>query len=184
MAKSRRTRQSLLKQLSRKQLLLAGVFIILLGGGVFAYSLLKNNSPKQPNITDEVNGQGDDINYSPPTEEEKAETERHKKSLSTNSSDSTPQSSTDKKQVTPIITYASLSEVRAYVPGIFEDGGTCTVKATMGNQVRPYSSIGFSDVNKTSCAPIKMSLANGSWSVVVSYNSSTAQGKSAAREVN
>lgn len=155
------------------------LLLLLIGGGSYI-GLKDDNAPKNDaNQTAEE----DYINLDPPTEEEKTETEENKKSISEDSP-APPASNNGKKQVTPVITSADRSEVRAYVTGIFEDGGTCTATATKGAQVKTATSSGFADFNKTTCAPITISLPDGGWSIVVSYSSSTAEGKSQPYEVD
>lgn len=121
---------------------------------------------------------GKPVNLSPPTEQEKSETEAYKESLA--QPPQNPASNTGKKAVTPVITNASKREVNAYVPGVFEEGGTCMATLTKGDKTVTKTSKGFGNVSYTSCEPISVDglLENGAWTVVVSYGSAGAEGKS------
>lgn len=125
------------------------------------------------------------VNLDPPTEEEKQQAQNRKDEIVTQSeSQSSPPVSPDgKKQVTPVITSADENAVRAYIPGIIEDGGTCTATlAKSGSQTVTVSSEGVANVSQTVCAPSisDKNLSSGQWSVVLSYSSSKSGGKSAA----
>ena len=186
MPKLKKAKRPWYTRLTKRTLLLIGVALVLLIGGGFAYAQFRDEQPSDQPVVDDTSEQNDDyINLNPPTEEEKQETEANKKALAEDRP-SPPPTSNGKKQVTPVITSATASEVNAYVPGIFEDGGTCTATATRGSQIETTSSSGFENYNTTSCAPLKFSpaLSGSGWSVVVSYSSSTAQGKSEAEPVN
>jgi hypothetical protein len=76
--------------------------------------------------------------------------------------------------------------VVADVPGIYEDGGTCTVKVTAGATVVQKHSTGAADVSSTACGQSVFSLSDlpsGSASIVVSYQSSKYSGSSGATKV-
>lgn len=116
------------------------------------------------------------INLGPPTEEQKNPARDNP-----NPPPSQTNPSSGKKTVTPVITSADKSEVRAYVPGIVEDGGTCTATFTHGQDTVNASSKAFSNVSYTSCKPITLNgplNISGKWTVVVSYSSVTSEGKS------
>jgi cytoskeletal protein RodZ len=185
MPKVKKAKRPLFSRLTKRPLLTLGIVLALLLGGGLAYAQLKSNQPSnQPASNASDRQSGDYINLTPPTEQDKNDAAQNKKNLA-NDTPSPPSTVPDgKKEVTPVITNASTSEVRAYVPGIFEDGGTCKATATKGSQTVTKSSAGFADVNKTSCVPIKWSLAGSGWSVILSYSSSTAQGKSEAYSVD
>ncbi|HLG91154.1 MAG TPA: hypothetical protein VI336_03305 [Candidatus Saccharimonadales bacterium] len=178
MPKRKKTKWPLFARLTKRPLLTLGVVLALLIGGGLAYAQLKDNQPANQPAGASDNQSDGYINLNPPTEQDKQDAEANKKSLAEDRPSPAP-SSNGKKEVTPIITSVSSSEVKAYVPGIFEDGGKCTATATRGSQTETASSNGFADVSKTSCAPLKnLSIPGAGWSVVVSYSSSTSQGKS------
>src|SRR3989344_1757837 len=158
----------------RNRILVIVVTLLLSAGGAWVF-----NAYSKPDKTDGATSNGSYINLSPATNEEKQETEAHKNELSQPPS-STP-TSNGKKQITPIITSATQDQVSAYVAGIFEDEGTCTATLTKGSKTVTKTSEGFKNVSYTSCAPINVSgsvTEKGTWNVIVSYSSTTAQGTS------
>ncbi len=128
------------------------------------------------------------ITYSGPTEQDKkdAEDENSTANKREDIENAPAATSSNKKQVTPVITNASQSgqqiTVNSYVSGIFEDGGTCTMTATKGSSIVTKTSKAFADATTTSCAPIFVDRSAfpgaGSWNVVVGYSSNSAEGKS------
>jgi cytoskeletal protein RodZ len=178
--KSKRKKRSPLKAA------LLVVIILVLAAGVFAYFRMNNDDSvtESNNSESELSPEEEYINLNPPTDQEVQETEENKDSLS-NGNGSLPTSSNGKKQVTPVIVYGDRTEIRADVPGIFEEEGTCTATATKNGQTKTASSSGFGNYNYTSCTPIKgLNLPDGGWSVVVSYNSNTSEGNSTPYVIN
>ena len=81
---------------------------------------------------------------------------------------------------------AGVLRVVADVPGIYEDGGTCTVKVTDGASVVQKHSTGAADVTSTACGQFVFSLGDlpsGTASIVVSYQSPKYTGTSGATKV-
>jgi hypothetical protein len=178
--KSRRKKRSPLKAI------LIIVVITILVAGVFAYFRMDNDDSVTGSNTSEGDLTSDEeyINLNPPTDQELQESEDNKDSLA-NGNGSLPTNSNGKKQVTPVIAYGDRTEIRADVPGIFEEEGTCTATATKNGQTKTASSSGFGNYNYTSCTPITgLNLSDGGWSVVVSYNSNTSEGSSTPYEIN
>jgi cytoskeletal protein RodZ len=172
--------QRLLK--NRKLLIALAVLILALG----LWQLFPDN-----NSANSSSGASDTthqpyVNLNPPTDQEKSEAEAHKKDLANSDTPVPATGSNGKKSVTPVITNASTAEVDAYIPGVFEDGGTCTATLIKGTQTIVKISQGFANATYTSCAPIILnnSVAGTGWTVVVSYNSSTAEGQTAPVSVN
>ncbi len=124
------------------------------------------------------------VNLNPPTQTEKKETEAHKDALAQNPPPP-PAAPGGSRQVTPFITSASASTVKAYVSGVVEDGGTCTATFTSSDgTTKTFTSTGAANATNTICTPIQVSgLGAGSWSVVVSYSSTSSSGSSAAQTV-
>lgn len=120
------------------------------------------------------------INFDPPTEEEKVATEEHKEQLAANSTPRPGETNADgRKKVSPVITSASGTNVSAYVTGVFESNGTCTITATSSSgNVVTISSEGFENVSYTQCAPLSFSpaLSSGSWNIKITYSSPGAYG--------
>lgn len=80
----------------------------------------------------------------------------------------------------------ALLRVVVYVPGIFEDGGLCTVKVTDGSAVLQKKATGSADVSSTACGQFTFALADlpsGTASIVASYASPKYAGSSVATNV-
>ncbi|MCA9334362.1 hypothetical protein KC963_04915 [Candidatus Saccharibacteria bacterium] len=124
------------------------------------------------------------VNYDPPTDAEKKEAEEHKKELEEqtgSTSTTSPSATTD-----VIITYLSVGETRGYAASVVESGGTCTLTLTKESSVVTATSSAIDDVNKSTCAPIRVDssrLSSGTWNAVLSYSSSTASGSSATQKL-
>ncbi|MEX2006644.1 MAG: hypothetical protein WD877_00485 [Candidatus Saccharimonadales bacterium] len=162
-----------------KRLALVVTAALLLLVGAFAF-----NQSKDKDVATETAPEPY-INLDPPTAEQKQATEEFKKSLAEDQPRTPRTTSSGKTQVTPIITSVSGGEVRSYVQGVIEDGGTCTAIATKsGASLVSSSSIGFADATYTGCPPIKLDLSGNGWSVTVSYSSPTSEGKSSAYGAN
>lgn len=163
----------------RRKLLpvILGLVVIVVGASFLLYNLLNKAADKSVVMPETDNS----VDLSAPTEEELKETENHKQSLSNDkqNSDSGGQMSSG---VTPIITSADQSTVRAFISGISEDGGVCTATFSQGVNTFSKQSSGFRDVNSTVCEPINLVRADfvtaGEWTVTLSYRSSLVEGKS------
>ena len=157
---------------ARKHILILIAGLLILSTGVWAITAY-NQPAKSGDKTPEG---GSSVNLNSPAEEEK------------NSAQDNPAAQTGtKKKVSPIITSADKQSVYAYVPDIIEDGGTCTATFSYGQDKVTASSQAFSNVSYTSCKRIALDsplTISGTWSVVVSYSSATAEGKSPAFEVH
>ena len=154
---------------TRKHILILVAGLLILATGVWTISA--HNQPAKSG--DKTPGEGTSVNPNPSTKEQLSQP-------TPGASSTNPGS---KKQVTPVITNASQEQINAYVPGVFEEGGSCTATLTKGNKTVTKTSTGFQNVSYTSCAPINISgqlTERGTWSLVLSYNSTTAEGKSAA----
>jgi cytoskeletal protein RodZ len=165
------TKLSLLS--GRNLLVLGGVFLLLLV--VLFFARRNDGSTPQPaNIT---TADGKKVDLSPPTAQDKQAVDAHKdeivqrdQQLSGSSSSSTPTPG-----VSVVITDVSTNNVKSYVSGVFEDGGTCSATATQGAKSISGTSAGFKNVSYTQCAPIAWSsqLTSGSWDIKVNYKSIT-----------
>lgn len=161
-----------------KKVVIPGLIVLLLaaGGGIYYYL---NNKDSASTTTD-----GETINYQPPTDEEKQQAEDNKKTIEDQQAaiDKNTPPANQKRQVTPTITSANQSTVNAYVSGVFEEGGTCTATFTSGSTSFTKTSSGFGNASYTQCEPIRLTSGDfskgGTWSVKVSYSSSTAEGSS------
>ncbi len=162
-------------------IIIAAALLIVSGCGFYAYK----RSQQQP-------APASVKTYPGPTEEEKQEAQNNKEALiKSNEERTTPQTNPDgqKKSVTPVVTSAYQVDanitITAYTPGIFENGGTCTMKATKSGQEVTKTSEAFANATTTDCAPFLLKKADfplvGDWSVVVSYSSPTAEGVSQSK---
>ena len=173
------------RKISRKILLISIIIVVAVGFFVYvAYAQQNkdNTKPRKP------------ITYSGPTEQDKKDAEDENSPASTREnieSSNTNSTSASKKQVTPIITNASQSgqqvTINSYVSGIFEDGGTCVMKAAKGNNSFSRSVSAFADATTTSCSPLFIESSSfsekGDWTITISYSSKTAEGTSATKTV-
>ena len=155
--------------------------VVILGVSGLAWARYGNNDgvSTQPESVDNTSSDGSAINLSPATEEERQQAEDHKQELT--NEQTTTQSSESKKQVTPVIVNADRNGANAYVSGVFEDGGTCTATFIYSQDKITANSKGFKNVSYTSCEPINLPgplTIDGTWTVTVSYSSSTAAGQS------
>lgn len=184
--KQKRTKKSI----KRPALIAAGLVVIaaLLYGGYRLYhhfatasNSMAQSAPDTPKV-----------NYDPPTETEKQETEQHKSDIGKDGTTPAPEPSPG-TSVTPVIVSAYYTkssqtlEVRAFVQGIIEGGGTCTLHVVVnGETVLSKDSAGIANVSTTDCTPFSTSsyaLPSGA-KVTVSYKSSVASGQSAERSID
>ncbi|MBX4197681.1 hypothetical protein KW801_03995 [Candidatus Saccharibacteria bacterium] len=162
------------KFLMSKRSLLAVIGVIVLASLV-SYLLLANHSSQNGQTTGTA-ADGSQINLNPATTSDKDSNTAHKNEIAQRDqklSDGTNQGAA----VSVVITEATSSTVKAYVIGVFEDGGSCTATASNGSQTVSGSSTGFQNVSYTQCPPISWSsaLGAGQWTVTVNYKSATAQ---------
>lgn len=178
MAKSKVKHLQRLKLTNRRAIAVILV-VSLLSIGVLVWARKDNPTPNSTDNTTAAAENGEYINYGPPTEEEKQQAEDRKNEIvaQNENQNNYPQTPSGKKQVTPVITGADNSNVRSYISGIVEDGGSCTATFTKGSEVVTRTSAGLADVSTTVCAP-STNLSPGSWKVVMSYASAKAEGKS------
>jgi|SRR3989344_1317864 len=173
------------KRISRPLLIIAAVVLLVLSTSIwYGYRIIQSRDSVGGETVTNPPGT-EKIDLSPPTLEDKKAVDQHKEELGNQKPEPSDSDNTgEKKQITPIITSASKTEVRAYVSGIIEEGGTCTATATQGSQTISATGSGFDNVSYTQCAPISINLGSGTWSIVVSYSSPAAEGKSQAKVVD
>jgi hypothetical protein len=155
---------------NRKKLLIGLIVAGLLAALVFGYMQVTNDSQA-------VTSDGNPVNLTPASETEKQEAEDKKKEIVQEQQEAAAKSpdnanSTSGSQLT--VTAVNEREVRAFVSGIFEEGGICTAKATQGTRAVSAQSEGFGNVSYTQCAPISWptTLSSGTWNISVTYQSS------------
>lgn len=183
-------RNSRLKKTSNKKRLLVGACVIGIAICLIAGLELTNKinilGEKQPTNGSETTTipEQNASEPEPTNTQDKEQTEKvasgnpKDESNQTNLSQPTNPTST-KKSVTPVITYANNNpgdnRVFGYVSGVVESSGTCTFTFT-GNGTITKPTTGVEDVSKTNCSTTPP--AGNGWSVVLSYSSNTASGKS------
>ena len=77
-------------------------------------------------------------------------------------------------------------QVGAYVAGVIESGGVCTLTLTQGSRTVQTSAAAHPGASTTSCAELDLpasEVPSGTWQAVVSYRSATAHGSSRPQEV-
>ena len=139
---------------------------------------------KKPNGTENF------INYSPPTDDEKNETNSKKDSLSNKSISATPSikgSGSNKRNVRPILSSWGRNpqtndiEAAAYVPDTLELDGVCTLTLSKNDVSVSESKSASPDAQNVSCGFIAISrnkLSPGTWNVIMNYSSSSSIGTS------
>lgn len=163
------------KKNKKKILIIVAVAgLLLLAGGFAVYKATRPEKTEVP-----LGG----VNYDPPTDAEKQETEEFKKNQQdeANNQSSNPASG---RQAGVVITYLTPDEARGYATGVVEDGGTCTLTLTKGSAKVSFTSSGIGDVNKTTCGVLafdRSKLSAGDWTAVLSYSSGTISGSSTSQ---
>ncbi len=173
-----------IKKPSRKiTIILIAALIIAGGAGYYVYKRTNDSQIQNP---------GQFINLNPPTEEEKASGDKKKPEIieQENKRNNTENNQASKKAVTPSITYAgqfgSTIEIGAYVGGIFEDGGTCTLTISKDGQTKIAEVAAVKNANSVDCPTMAIprgSLVDGTWQVTVMYVSANYEGKSEIRNI-
>lgn len=187
--------KKLSKNNKRKLLVLLVVAVLLIAGGVYAYTQQKSES-STPQPTSSPNPQGA-INLEPATEQDKQAVDNTKETTINRSQEPAGQprggDRDDRGVVKPIITYGGQTqpgspvEVGGYVPGVFEEGGTCTAKFTNGSNTFSKAVKAVRSANSTDCPAMVATFGEfspkGNWSVVISYESITSVGTSDGKTI-
>jgi hypothetical protein len=173
----------------KSKVIIGLVIVLLLIGGLVIYSYRKDRQSTQITSVGVVKP---DINFDPPTEEEKKQAEDNKSRLIEKESQNQTQPSPDNKaSVVPEITIAEVSgefvEVGSYVPGIFENNGSCIAKFTRNSHTITRQVQSVAEGRATYCPLIKVPLnefsEKGSWQVKVTYSSAVYSGTSSERSI-
>lgn len=160
------------------------VATIILSGLAYLYWKSNNQSLQNQNI-----------DYSPPTTEQKDAGSRaanKEEALKEDQPSPQPNAPADqKKQASMTIVDASqydqTVEVRAFVDNVVESEGTCTFTFTKGTATVTKTSKASPSASTTQCSMIKVAssefASKGDWILTVSYDSTTSSGKSPERTV-
>ncbi len=177
-------------RLTRPSRLAVLALVILLAAGLIAWASRSNQSlPNDGNGSPSpqtTNG----INYGPPTEAQKQDATQHKRDIIDQQDNSSSSGTPASGSVTPIITSAQQEndgsvKVSAYVQGVAEDGGTCTLSLSKSGSSFSLDNPAVMNVSTTACKTFSVPRSSfnsaGNWQVVVSYRSSSASGSSASQ---
>lgn len=130
------------------------------------------------------------VNLSPPTPEEVKSGDETKKDIIANEQTTQPSTSPQNVPVQPLLTYAGVYndqvEVGAYVPGIFEEGGICTLTLTKDGKSKSTTVTAVRNVNSVDCPVMtvpRSELTAGTWRAVVGYKSVKHIGESSVKEI-
>lgn len=178
----------------KRPFILTTALVIILALGFGGWKLTSNTSDSSKN-TDQKSSHStknasSEINYNPPTDEDKKATEEHKDQLAEEQKQPAP-TPTPGDTVTPVINRVELFEgnieVSSYVPGIIEEGGTCTITATRGSGKVTKQVTGLRNATNTSCQTVQIPRSefpsSGDWVFKVSYSSSKYNGTSSSKTV-
>ncbi|MGI9027262.1 MAG: hypothetical protein ACR2FM_00225 [Candidatus Saccharimonadales bacterium] len=177
---------------TKKVIILVAVVALILVLGAYYFLSNQNNSEKTAEDSDQSQQQPD-INFDPPTPEDVQRTEANKEKIIQDKQNSTGGQAppSGKKSVKPTITYAGQYgdkvEAGAYVSGVFEEFGVCKAIFQKGSEIMNVQVEAVRGANSMDCpvmsVPVNELRQKGSWSVTVSYSSSTADGVSDSRQI-
>lgn len=175
------------KLITPKKILFLSVIILLVFGGFFGYRHFSSKSKTDKPATTSQQQQEQKIDLTPPTQEDTEAVNQHKDEISKNNQSTSSQNS-GQKSVSIVVVDASQYdqqiEVRAFVSGVVENGGTCTYVFTNSTTTLTKQTKAAADATTTRCPTLNISRSEfsaGNWSVTVSYKSTTAQGTSTAK---
>lgn len=180
-----------MKKVNKKKLLIGSIIILTAMGTAFVYFRMNGPSVNDKSYTVD---QSEGINFNPPTEEEQQRADENKQRIQEREQaiNAAQQNSSDEKRnVIPTFSYVgkygTQIEVGSYVPGVYEDRGTCTAKFSKGGENFSRSVQAVKNVTSVDCpviaVPVSSFPSTGAWSVTVSYDSSNAAGTSETRTV-
>jgi hypothetical protein len=178
------TKNNTSKPHNKKKLivLIVAILVLVAAGSAFAYhrNRTTSNAAKPTNA-------GQTTNYVPATNEEKKQSEDVKdKIVNDKNNPPTPTPAGDNLSVTPVISSASFqngeAEVNAYIPGVVEDGGTCTLTASLGTSSFTRTTKSIANASNSVCPSFLIErsafASTGKWTVKVNYASDRAKGSS------
>lgn len=172
------------KKITKKMLILGllGLLVIGVGGRVlYVYYNHKNPAP----VAAPTGTSSGTINYGPPTETDKQETQANKDNLANQSK----QDNSGSKTATPILVNAFQNDsqitVSGFVQGVIENNGTCTYTFTKDSLKVTKTATGSANASNTSCPIVNVARSEfsqaGDWQVTLSYSSASASGVSSPK---
>ncbi len=170
----------------RRAVITSLIVVILAFGGFYLLQRLRNEGQTTENT--QATADDDYINLDPATEEDKKAAERNKQDILENQQTNRPAG--DKYEVVPVITFAGERdgsiEVRSYVSEVYESDGICTITFTKGSEKISRDVEGMKDATYTRCDRVvvpREDFTAGTWNLVVSYTSPSAEGSSKTQEI-
>jgi hypothetical protein len=168
--------------------------ILLIAAGVLVFALETSgvtnfvNNKATDEQTSDVNP--NDINYEPPTEEEKNSGDEQKDDVLKDEEQRNDPDNQNKQTASVIITdakqYDDIIEVRSFIPNHYEDG-TCTITFTKDSQSISKDTPAYRDASTTICTNPLFNRSefpgSGDWNLVVYYKSTGASGQSSITTV-
>lgn len=182
-------KQNKKRRLTLIALLIAALVLVL---GYFSFAYITKNA--WPFIQD-TQTNSDNINYSPPTDQEVKDSQNGKKNSNqqVDGGATAPKPNSSKNKVSVGIAFASYDvdekavDVRAFTPDVIEGDGTCTATLTRGATTVSQSSKAFIDSSSSQCQPILIPESRfdtkGVWKLIVTYTSSKSSGSSPSMDV-
>lgn len=161
------------KNRSKKYIIFALVLLLILALviGYFVFNDTENNVGSEQE-TSKVN----QVDYSPPTDDEKNAVEDQKDSIIENQQTQPSSTSEARIVIVDASQYNQDIEVRAFVENIIKDG-TCEIKFTSGNNSIIKTVPAYGDASTTPCITLTLPRSefpnSGNWSVKVTYNSNS-----------
>lgn len=182
-------------QKSSKKLftIIAASVVAVLALGYFGYAYTTKDAwPFAAEASDSSATSEDGINYNPPTDQEKQDSQDGKKNSASQDEANNP-SNTSSKEVSIGIAYAGydaeegMIDIRAFTTDVVEGTGTCTATLTKDGQTVTRASKAFVDSSSSQCEPILINPtdfpSSGTWSLTVTYKSDTSTGVSTPMQV-
>lgn len=182
--------RKIIKNTNHKKILAVLSILLLFSVGSFAY--FRMFSSNETTSVDVPKGE-DIINLSGPTELEKQNAQEAKKTAieeEEKRNDSPILTDDGKRSVTPVVTYGgqynNQIEVGGYVPGVFEDGGTCTLTLEGNGTSQSKVVTGTKGASSVDCPVMVVSrdsLSVGVYQAIITYSSNTSKGSSTAYSI-
>lgn len=165
--------------------IIIGVILVSLVAYLSYAYITKSIWPFHDSVVDNTTSQNtsNDVNYSPPTEDEIANSQSGKTNSREAEQEKDPETQLNKVSVA--ISYADKEgenfEVRAFTTSVIEGTGKCTATLTAtGDKTVKKTSEAFIDATSSQCRPIYIPLQDltgaKTWTMVIDYLSPTSKG--------
>lgn len=174
----------------RKWLATLAAVLLVAAVGAFLWQNNRTNSNQQA-VDSPKTATEQSIDLSPATEEDRRDSDSHKEDIVQQQNNPPTTSPT----VTPVIDFIGFNdpptnsqpEVDAHIDGVVENGGICTLTATLGSRSFTKTVTGVRNAQNTSCPAFILSrsdfTATGTWTVQVSYKSANYSGTSQGQAI-